>query len=133
MSHDLVELATAECWDLVGQAPTCRVAWTSGDGPTLIPVNHVAFDGTIWIRTSAYSTLVAEVDDSKVAILVDHLDPETRLGWSVQLRGTAHVHYHPEEVPEEVRTLTTWASGAKPLWVELRPDDVIGRRLVSGD
>ena len=133
MSHDLVELESAECWELVGQQPTCRIAWTTGDGPTLIPVNHVAFDHAIWIRTSAYSSLVQQVDDTKVAILVDHLDPQTRLGWSVQLRGTAQVHYRSDDVPEEVRRLTTWAPGAKPLWVHLSPDEVIGRRLVSGD
>lgn len=133
MSHELVDLDAAESWELVGEQPTCRVAWTSGDGPTLIPVNHVTYDHALWIRTSAFSSLVKEVDDTKIAVLVDHLDPETRLGWSVQLRGTAHVHFHADEVPEEVRRLTTWAGGAKPLWVHLRPDEVIGRRLVSGD
>jgi nitroimidazol reductase NimA-like FMN-containing flavoprotein (pyridoxamine 5'-phosphate oxidase superfamily) len=133
MSHDLVDLETAECWELVSQQPTCRIAWTSGDGPTIIPVNHVVFDEALWIRTSAYSSLVQEVDDTKVAILVDRFDPETRLGWSVQLRGIAQVLFHHDEVPEEVRHLTTWAPGAKPLWVQLRPDEVIGRRLVAGD
>lgn len=133
MSHDLVELTADEGWELVATQPICRIAWATGAGPSVIPVNHVVYDGALWIRTSAYSSLVAEVDDAKVAILVDDVDHDTRLGWSVQLRGTARIHFHVEEVPEQVRELTTWASGAKPLWVELRPESVIGRRLVSGD
>lgn len=130
---ELVQLGQDESWDLVGKQPVCRFAWTSGDGPVILPVNHVVHDGSLWVRTSAYSSLVREVDDVRVAVLVDDIDAETRLGWSVQLRGTAQVHYHPDEVPEQVRSLHTWATGARPLWIQLRPDEINGRRLVSGD
>jgi len=130
---ELVELGRDESWALVSGQPFCRVAWTSGSGPTAIPVNHVVHGHSIWIRTSAYSSLVREVDDNRVAVLVDDIHTETRLGWSVQLRGTAHVHWHIDEVPAEVRDLHTWASGPRPLWIELTPDEVTGRRLVSGD
>lgn len=133
MSHDVVELDVQECWELAAQQPICRIAWATGAGVTVIPVNHVVHDRAIWIRTSAYSHLVKEADDAKVSILVDDIDRATRLGWSVQLRGTAHVHFHTDDVPDQVRQLITWAAGPKPLWLELRPDDVVGRRLVSGD
>jgi hypothetical protein len=130
---ELVELGQDESWDLVGQQPVCRIAWTSGTGPVLLPVNHVVHGRSIWIRTAAWSSLVREVDDMRVAALIDDVDTATRLGWSVQLRGVASVHWHLEEVPEEVRSLHTWASGSRPLWIELTPDEVYGRRLVSGD
>jgi hypothetical protein len=130
---ELVELGRDESWELVGQQPVCRFAWASGDGPVILPVNHVVHDGSLWVRTAAYSSLVREVDDVRVAVLVDDIDTETRLGWSVQLRGVAQVHYHPEDVPDEVRSLHTWASGSRPLWIQLTPDEVNGRRLVSGD
>jgi general stress protein 26 len=99
----------------------------------VIPVNHVIHEHTLWFRTAAYSALVREVDDEQVAVLIDDVDAETRLGWSVQLRGVAHVHWHTEEVPEQVRELHTWASGARPLWVEVHAGEVHGRRLLSGD
>ncbi len=130
---ELVELQRDESWGLVGQQPVCRVAWASGSGPVVIPVNHVVHDGSLWIRTSAYSSLVREVDDVRVAVLVDEIDTSTGLGWSVQLRGVAEVHYHLDAVPEEVRSLHTWATGSRPLWIQLSPDEVNGRRLVSGD
>ena len=130
---DLVELGRDEGWDLASSQPFCRVAWTSSSGPTVIPVSHVVHDHAVWFRTSAFSTLVREVDDERVAVLVDQVDTEHSLGWSVQLRGVAHVHYHLDEVPEPVRALHPLASGARPLWIELRPDEVHGRRLVAED
>jgi hypothetical protein len=130
---ELVELGEDESWELASGRPFCRVAWTSGSGPELIPLNHVIRDHTVWFRTSAYSSLVRKVDDERIAVLVDDIDPESRLGWSVQLRGVAHVHWHAEEVPDEVHDLHSWPSGTRPLWVEVRPDEVHGRRLLSGD
>jgi hypothetical protein len=130
---ELVEIGEDESWDLASGQPICRVAWTTGAGPTVIPVSHIIHDRTLWFRTSAYSSLVREVDDERIAAIVDHVDLETRLGWSVQLRGVAHVHWHPDEVPDEVHALQSWASGSRPLWIELKPDEVHGRRLVAGD
>jgi hypothetical protein len=130
---ELVELGGDESWKLAASQPVCRVAWATGAGPTVIPVNHVVHDRTLWVRTSAYSSLVREVDDVRIAVLIDQIDPETRLGWSVQLRGVAHVHWHVDEVPEQVRALHTWASGTRPLWIEMQPDEVHGRRLLAGD
>jgi nitroimidazol reductase NimA-like FMN-containing flavoprotein (pyridoxamine 5'-phosphate oxidase superfamily) len=130
---ELVELTDDESWELARSQPFCRVAWTSPTGPTVIPLNHVVDGRTLWFRTSAYSELVREVDDTRAAVLVDEIDTSTRLGWSVQLRGVAHVHWHVDEVPEQVRSLHTWASGSRPLWIELAPDEVHGRRLVAGD
>lgn len=128
-----VEIDPTESWRLVGQQSLCRIAWTSGSGPVVVPVNHLVHDGALWIRTGASTKLVREVDDMRVAVLVDDIDPVTHLGWSVQVRGLAEVHYHPEEVPEPVRALKTWAAGPRPLWVELRPEEVTGRRLVADD
>jgi nitroimidazol reductase NimA-like FMN-containing flavoprotein (pyridoxamine 5'-phosphate oxidase superfamily) len=130
---DLVELSEDESWELASGRQFCRVAWTTSSGPMLIPLNHVVHERTIWFRTSAYSALVREVDDERIAVLVDEIDPDSRLGWSVQLRGVAHVHWHAEEVPDQVHELHAWASGARPLWVEVRPDELHGRRLLSGD
>jgi hypothetical protein len=130
---ELVELNDEESWKLAHSQPFCRIAWTSPSGPMQIPVNHVIDGHAVWFRTSAYSELVREVDDERVSLLVDDIDTESRLGWSVQLRGTANVHWHETEVPEPVRKLLSWVSGPHPLWVEVRADEVHGRRLVAGD
>jgi len=129
----LVEIGQDESWELASGQQFCCVAWATGAGPTVIPVNYIVHGETLWFRTAAESSLVREVDDEPIAILIDEVDTETRLGWSVQMRGVAHVHWHPEEVPAPVRSLHSWASGARPLWIELRPDEVHGRRLIPSD
>ncbi|MFT4287031.1 pyridoxamine 5'-phosphate oxidase family protein [Nocardioides sp.] len=126
---ELIELDVDESWDLAGEQGLCRIGWSSGSGPVILPVNHVIHDRTLWIRTSAYSSLVKEVDDTPVAVLVDSIDPETHVGWSVQLRGVAHVHFHTDTVPEDVQRLRTWPDGPRPLWIELAGAEVTGRRL----
>lgn len=130
-AEHLVELGAEESWELAAQQQLSRIAWTSGSGPVVIPVNHVIHDRALWIRTSAYSKLVQEVDDARVAVLIDDIDAASRLGWSVLVRGLAQVHYHSEEVPTAVRELHAWAGGARPLWVEVRAGEITGRRLVD--
>jgi len=127
---DLVDVSVDECWELLGTMQFARLAWNSGSGPVLLPVNYVLHDRTVWMRTTAYSTIAEQVDESQIAVEVDDVDRETHVGWSVLLRGRAEVLYHEEQVPEEVQSLHTWPSGARPLWVRLRPDIVTGRRLV---
>lgn len=127
----LQELSVEECWELAPTSGLARIGWTAPGGPVVIPVNHVVHDGTLWIRTSAHSSMAAQVDESPVAVLVDDIDAETHLGWSVQFRGRAAVLYREEQVPEEVRTMRTWPTGVRPLWIRLTADDVNGRRLVA--
>ncbi len=125
----LVEIGESECWDLLRSHSISRVAWAGSDGPLVLPLNYVVHEGALWLRTSAHSTLSQEIDDAPVAILVDEFDADTQVGWSVQVRGTAQMHYSSEEVPNPVRTLRTWAEGARPLWISVTPTSINGRRL----
>jgi len=131
----LQELTEQECWSLIDQQVDdarphfARVGWTGASGPLVIPVNYVVHERSLWIRTSAYSAMAEEVDESLIAVEMDDIDAETHAGWSVLLRGRAAVIYHEHQVPEEVRNLQTWAGGARPLWVHLAHADVSGRRL----
>lgn len=127
------ELSVQECWDHVQaeSGTVARIAWHGSTGPVVIPVNYTVDEGSIWIRTTAYSAMAEEIDESQVAVLVDDVDKETHLGWSVQLRGRCEIRYHQDEVPAEVRGLEAWAGGVRPLWVHLRPAEVTGRRLVD--
>ncbi|UDY24845.1 pyridoxamine 5'-phosphate oxidase family protein [Nocardioides sp. Kera G14] len=127
----LHEIDESECWDLLKSHSVSRVAWAGSDGPVVLPLNYVVHDGALWLRTSAHSTLSQEVDDAPVAILVDEFDAETQVGWSVQVRGTAQMHYKEESVPDEVQKLRTWAAGARPLWISVTPTALNGRRLAE--
>jgi uncharacterized protein len=129
----LVEISVEESWTLLASHSICRVAWAGSDGPVVLPLNYVVHDHTLWLRTSAHSTFSQEIDDDQLAILVDEFDSATQVGWSVQVRGVAEVHYDTDDVPEDVLAhLRTWASGPRPLWINVTPTAVNGRRLPEG-
>jgi len=128
---NLEELAVEESWKLAETSRLSRIGWNGPAGPVVIPVNHVIHDGAVWIRTSAHSSMAEQIDESAIALLVDDLDPDTHLGWSVQFKGRAEIFYREQQVPEQVRALRTWPSGARPLWVRLVPKAVNGRRLTA--
>lgn len=128
----LKQLSVEESWELARTSGLSRIGWTGPQGPVVIPVNHVIHEGSVWVRTSAHSSMAEQVDESAVALLVDDIDPESHLGWSVQFKGRAEIFYHETDVPESVRTHRPWPAGARPLWVQVSPSEVNGRRLVEG-
>lgn len=123
----LVDLDEATCWDLMETAAIGRLVWVDADGPVAVPVNIAVSQGAVVIRTAAYSAMSREIDDSRVALEVDDLDPETRTGWSVLVRGVARVLFEP--APEDAPT--AWPTGTKSATVRLRPTRVTGRRLAA--
>ena len=130
MAH-LEELTVEESWRLATDTQISRIGWTGPRGPVVLPVNHVVHEESLWIRTSAHSSMAEQVDESAVALLVDKLDPDTHVGWSVQFKGRAEILYHEDQIPETVKSLQSWPAGPRPLWVRLRPKEVTGRRLVA--
>lgn len=128
----LVELAPDECQELLEAVDVARVAWCTSEGPVVLPVNFVARDGTIWIRTSPYTRLGREVQGELVAVQVDEADEYTRSGWSVLAQGRAEVLSAPEakadpgwSVPEP------WAGGPRTLVIRIEVERLSGRRLMA--
>jgi uncharacterized protein len=126
----LLEMTPEECWSLVEASSVCRVAWCSSDGPAVHPVNYLMVDGALWLRTSARTRLAHEIDDVIVAVEVDEIDPFTRSGWSVLVRGRAAlVESRPESCghwPEA----DAWPEGARRTQVRVPLTRITGRRLL---
>jgi len=129
MGRQLVDLTEAECWERLDTRELARIAWTTSTGPQILPVNYVAHDGALWLRTTAHSSIAEQVDESQVAVEVDDLEPSSHVGWSVVLRGRAEAVYRDEDVPAEVKALRSWASGVRPLWVQVKAEVMTGKRL----
>jgi nitroimidazol reductase NimA-like FMN-containing flavoprotein (pyridoxamine 5'-phosphate oxidase superfamily) len=51
------ELRYRECIDLLAHARVGRCAFSTPEGPVIVPVNHIVFDDAVIIRTSPYSQL----------------------------------------------------------------------------
>ncbi|MBU1801410.1 pyridoxamine 5'-phosphate oxidase family protein [Nocardioides sp.] len=124
--RQLQELSEHDCWNLVSSAVVGRMAWQGSGGITIVPVNFVLDGREVLVRTAAYSAMARECDDAAVAFEVDRHDPMARSGWSVLIRGRAHVEFraHSDEPGVDV-----WPSGARPLHLRLDPTSVSGRRL----
>ncbi len=129
-SGRLIELPPDECRRLLTAHAVGRVAWNGPWSPTVVPVNFVVVADEIWFRTTAHSSLARELDDLAVTFQVDDVDDFTRSGWSVLVRGTAHVVYDAARLPRSWPGLETWPIGAHPLHVVVEPREVTGRRLL---
>ena len=123
----LAELDEDECWELAGTVPVGRVVWTGSKGPMVVPVNFVVQDRRVVVHSSPYSEMVRDVDDSRVVFEVDEVDPVTRSGWSVLLRGRAHVAFR--DTDSDLPDVDTWAEGSRRLAVVIEVDEVSGRRV----
>jgi nitroimidazol reductase NimA-like FMN-containing flavoprotein (pyridoxamine 5'-phosphate oxidase superfamily) len=131
MGSNLTDLTEAECWKNLETKALARIAWSSGGGPQILPVNYVAHDGALWLRTTPHSSMAEQVDESPVALEVDDIDTDTHVGWSVVVRGRAEAIYRSEDVPSEVTALRAWASGARAVWLRVSADQVTGKLLTD--
>ena len=119
----LSELDRNECWELAASVPVGRIAWTTASGPVVVPVNFVIEEERVVLHTAPYAALVREADDSVVAFEVDEIDPVTRCGWSVLLRGRARAGGAGGP------TVDTWAGGGRRLTVVIDVHEITGRRV----
>jgi len=126
----LTDLTDAEIWTQLESSDLARIAWTTSSGPEILPVNFVTYDGSVWLRTTAHSSMADQIDESPVAIEIDDIDPTTHVGWSIVVRGRAEAIYHEADVPAQVSSLRPWAGGHRPLWIRVAAASVTGKRLV---
>ncbi|WP_431946756.1 pyridoxamine 5'-phosphate oxidase family protein [Actinacidiphila sp. bgisy167] len=130
---ELVDLDREECWSLLSTHGVGRVALSTPDGLTVLPVNYCVADGTIAFRTSAAAT-PAQASDATCAFEVDEVDDALSQGWSVLVRGMAHTVTDPAGVRrlDEQAYTGPWAGGDRDLWLRVTPATVTGRRIVVG-
>jgi hypothetical protein len=124
-SGQLLDLTADECWALAASQPVGRLAWIGSQGLTLVPVNFVTVSGRVHVRTAAYSALARECDDSEVAFEVDELHAEDRSGWSVLMRGRAHLQFGGSEADRP----DVWPAGTRGLAVTIDVHEISGRRV----
>jgi len=127
----LVELTTAECERLLSLRAVGRLAWNGPVSPMVLPINFTVLDSEIWFRTTAHSSMSQIIDDQPITFQVDSVDDFTRSGWSVLVRGTAHVVYDIARIPRTWSGLETWPAGAHAVHVVIERTEITGRRLLA--
>jgi nitroimidazol reductase NimA-like FMN-containing flavoprotein (pyridoxamine 5'-phosphate oxidase superfamily) len=128
----LQTLTAAECYELLSSGGVGRVAFSTADGPVVVPVNYAMADQTVIFRT-APDTLLAGHLNCLAGFEVDRLDEVQSQGWSVLVSGRAvrvtgeaevrHLERHADVQP--------WAGGARDVYVRIIPHRITGRRITG--
>jgi uncharacterized protein len=131
---DSHELSYSQCQALLRAGVFGRIAFSTQDGPVIIPVNYATSDSAVFVRTADDSQLAEHGVGSRLAFEIDHVDYVYHRGWSVMLRGTSVVVDDPVELARIRATWEPrpWASGDRSLLIKLPITELTGRRLGSG-
>lgn len=125
------ELSADSCRHLLSTTILGRVAWTSPDGPRVLPVNFRWDDGQLIFRTSPYGVLAQLVRRQPVAFEVDDVDPVSRTAWSVVVHGEAGGLKQSPRLRDLWRrdVVETWAAGSRPTFIAIDPVTITGRYI----
>jgi nitroimidazol reductase NimA-like FMN-containing flavoprotein (pyridoxamine 5'-phosphate oxidase superfamily) len=128
----IVELDRTECERLLASHIVGRLAVVVDGSPHVVPVNYATPGGGVVVFRTAPGSVLTEASLRQVAFEVDEVDPATRSGWSVEVRGFGRDiadAVDAESVRLRQLPLVTWAAGDRQLWFKIVPDQVTGRRL----
>ncbi len=121
-----------ECLRLLASVSVGRIAYTKRALPAVEPVRFAVEGNEIVIRTDTGSTLSATIPDTIVAFQADHLDDETRTGWTVTVVGSAHEMINPGDMARlrDPGPPSSWALAQSDQFIRIVPGIVTGRRLM---
>ena len=125
-------LSDDESWRVLGRCKYGRLAVSVLGEPDIYPINFIAHDGVLLMRTNPGTKLAELTVNEKVAFEVDEvLDDEA---WSVVVRGTARVIESQSEIDEADKLpLKPWIPTRKYTYVEITPRRIHGRHFDLGD
>ena len=130
-SRSQVEILTpAACTQLLSTEQIGRVGFQAGDGPWVLPVNYVFWNGAVAFRTTEDGTLSQLASRSRVAFEIDHVDPAGE-ATSVVVRGFSREVLHQQPLLALLRDprLVPWAPGPRTLVITIEPESISGLRI----
>lgn len=127
-SEPFVELTEPQCWDLLRSGELGRlVTWVGGYGD-IVPINYVAHEGGILMRTGSGSKLLELTINDEVLFEADDYDDDQ--AWSVVMRGVARRLEKSDEIARaDAAGLRPWVATIKTTYVLVTPRQITGRRF----
>jgi len=121
-----------ECMELLATGGMGRLVFTSRYGPTALPVIYKIDGESIVLGTwdpaldEDLRTGIADAD-YQVAVEVDQIDPQARLGWIVMARGAAHhLDTEAERAPVVDAGLEPWIKDVPAHYIRVTPTTYFG-------
>ena len=126
-------LSEDECWSLLSSMSLGRLVTILGGKPEIFPVNFVTQRRTVLFRTAHGTKLYSAVMGDWVAFEADYHDAPLTYGWSVIVKGRAHVLSTSAEIGEAERAhLRPWTATQKLRYVRVNASEITGRRFKFG-
>ncbi len=126
-------LDDVEAMRLLASVDYGRVVFTVKTLPAIRPVNHLVDEGQLIIRTRLTAAISATIRSSEAVVVAyeaDHIDPQTRTGWSVVVTGRAHTLTDPDQVLRYEQRLHPWINHADTV-VAIAPEIITGFRIIA--
>lgn len=122
------DLGLEECWDLLRSSSLGRLAVCFRGEPDIFPINFIAVDDGLLLRTSQGSKLVQLTINDHIALETDSVGGGE--AWSVVVKGTARVLELQSEIQAaDELPLRPLVPTLKYVWVKIIPTHVSGRRF----
>jgi nitroimidazol reductase NimA-like FMN-containing flavoprotein (pyridoxamine 5'-phosphate oxidase superfamily) len=126
-------LGEDECWSLLSSLSLGRFVTCLDGRPEIFPVNFVTQRPTVLFRTAEGTKLFGAATHPFVAFEADYHDAELTYGWSVIVKGRAHVLSTSAEIGEAERAhLRPWTATQKLRYVRVNASEITGRRFKFG-
>lgn len=130
----LEELSSEACLSLLRQDSVGRIAFIGLYGfPVILPVNYRLIesgDGT-WLALRTRPGNVIDRAPMQVALEIDGIDPVSRQGWSVLVRGNLHRTHAPHARGRQDLDSEPWLATERDSWLFIESALISGRRLHS--
>ena len=126
-------LSEDECWSLLSSLSLGRLVTILGGKPEIFPVNFATRHRTVLFRTAQGTKLYSAVMGDSVAFEADYHDPALTWGWSVIIKGRAHLlSANADILDAEEAPLRSWIATVKPIYVWVIAVEITGRRFKFG-
>lgn len=120
------EIDSGDAWVRLRSKSYGRLAVSLDGQPDIFPVNFLADDSSILIRTRAGTKVDRVVANAHVAFETDDADSDS--AWSVVVKGTARLIDEAAALEAAAHApLWAWAPGEKNLFLRISPTEVSGR------
>lgn len=131
--HDdpILELTDEQSWKLLENTKHGRLVLTAAGETDIFPINFVARDGRLVLRTAPGTKLAELTINDRVLFEADGIGSGE--AWSVVVKGTARVLQTQEEIAAaEALPVETWIPTLKDFYVEVKPASISGRHFKFG-
>lgn len=126
-----INMSNEDAWRFLEHTHFGRLALSVANEPDIFPINYLAHDGKLLMRTNPGTKLAELTINNSVAFEIDGLAEVE--AWSVVLKGTARVLESQTEIDAVSQLpLSPWPQTYKYTFVEIVPTSVRGMRFQLG-